>query len=251
MEETAGIIRQINPSRKKIKRYECASTKRQDGRTRRRQPVHLAVVKVRLLLGLVLHALDIARLLVEQGLLLLAVYRLFVLLGQVAGLATAGAEAVGAAVALEVVLGTHVAAVDPGENAGETEAGGGAESPALGGNVSKVEREDGGGGRRTGALQLPPAAPLFLAACRTLPYNMQGHHHDRQPVEVVSGVARREEAGKRRTCSQRAAAGGSGMVPFFFHDGGHDGGLGRGNWCFGDCDPGGDGMANGDCVVDG
>ena len=63
---------------------------------------------------------------------LLAVGDLLVLLRHVAGRAAAGAHAVAAAVALEVVLCADVAAVHHGEDEGESEAGETAEGHALG-----------------------------------------------------------------------------------------------------------------------
>lgn len=90
------------------------------------------MVEVRLLLlGRVVHSFLLAGLLGEQG-LLLVVDDLLVLLRQVARGAAAGAQAVCAAVALEVVLSTDVAAVDHGENEGDAEARKAAECSALG-----------------------------------------------------------------------------------------------------------------------
>lgn len=62
----------------------------------------------------------------------LAVGDLFVLLCQVAGCAAAGAQAVTAAVALEVVLCADVATVDHGQDEGDSQASETAEGEALG-----------------------------------------------------------------------------------------------------------------------
>lgn len=93
--------------------------------------MRLAVVELRLLLmGRVVHAVDLARLLAQQALLLVP-GDLLVLLDHVAGLAAACAEAVGAAVAGEVVLCANVAAVDHGEDEGHAQAAKAEESEAL------------------------------------------------------------------------------------------------------------------------
>lgn len=111
-----------------------------------------------ILLLCIVHML-LARLL-HQG-LVLAVDDFLLLLHHIARGAAAGAEAVGAAVALEVVLGAHVAAVDPGENEGDAETHETAEGSTLwvvSGYAGKM------GGRRTEPLQQewPLMLPLFL-----------------------------------------------------------------------------------------
>jgi hypothetical protein len=68
-------------------------------------------------LGLVVHALILSRLLVEESLLLALTERaLLVLLRKIAGSTAARAQAVFAAVTLEVVLGSHVTARHHREN---------------------------------------------------------------------------------------------------------------------------------------
>lgn len=77
-----------------------------------------------------MHALDLSRLLAQQTLLFM-IYNLLVLLDHVARLAAASAEAVGAAIAVEVVLGANVAAVDHGKDEGYAQAGKAAEGETL------------------------------------------------------------------------------------------------------------------------
>lgn len=82
-----------------------------------------------LLLRLVVHAVDLAWLLVEEWLVLLTEGNFLVLLGKIAGCTAACAEAVGASIALKVVLCADVTTADHGKNerytkAGETTEGG-------------------------------------------------------------------------------------------------------------------------------
>jgi hypothetical protein len=81
------------------------------------------VVESRLLLTwrvllLVLHLIDLLRLLIRLA-LTFSPRRLLVLLGEIARLAAASTKAVFASVALQMVLGTDIAARDHGKNEGE------------------------------------------------------------------------------------------------------------------------------------
>lgn len=85
-------------------------------------PGRLTVVEVGLLLlRCVVHVVDLARLLVEWR--LLAIDDLLLLLRHVARGAAAGAEAVGAAVAREVIFRANVTTVDHGKDEGDAETG--------------------------------------------------------------------------------------------------------------------------------
>jgi hypothetical protein len=84
-----------------------------------------------LLLRAIMHPLDLPRLLSAQQPLLLPIGDLLILLHHVAGLAATRTQTVGAAVTLQMVFCAYVAAVDHGENEGDTEAAEAEEGPAL------------------------------------------------------------------------------------------------------------------------
>jgi hypothetical protein len=83
-----------------------------------------------LLLRLIVHTVNLARLLAQKA-LLLVVGNLLVLLHLVAWLATTCAKAVGAGVTREVVFGADVASVDHGEDERDAETAEAKEGEAL------------------------------------------------------------------------------------------------------------------------